>query len=61
MLDNCSPLLGVSSAHIDVFAERYDALIKVARSLTNNNQGQAVELVHDALIKFVRHSPDLHR
>jgi DNA-directed RNA polymerase specialized sigma24 family protein len=61
MLDNCSPLPGVSSAHIDVFAERYDALIKAARSLTNNNQGQAMELVHDALIKFVHHSPDLNK
>jgi RNA polymerase sigma factor (sigma-70 family) len=61
MLDSLNPMPGVSSAHLGVFAERYDELIEAARSLTNNNQGQAIELVHDALIKFVRHRPDLHQ
>jgi DNA-directed RNA polymerase specialized sigma24 family protein len=61
MLDNLSQMPKDSSAHIDVFAERYDKLIEAARSLTNNNQRLAMELVHDALIKFVRHSPDLHK
>jgi RNA polymerase sigma factor (sigma-70 family) len=59
MLDNLGPMSEVSSAHMDVFAERYYQLLVAARSLTNN-QGQAMELVHDALIEFLRHSPDLN-
>jgi RNA polymerase sigma factor (sigma-70 family) len=61
MLENHSQMTEVSSAHMDVFAERYNQLLEAARSLTNNNQGQAIELVHDGLIKFVRLSPDLHK
>jgi DNA-directed RNA polymerase specialized sigma24 family protein len=61
MLDNLSPMPEVSSEHIDIFAERYNQLLEAARLLTNNNHGQAIELVHDALIKFVRLSPDLHK
>jgi DNA-directed RNA polymerase specialized sigma24 family protein len=59
MLDNLGPMFEVSSAHMDVFAERYYQLLVAARSLTKN-QGQAMELVHDALIEFLRHSPDLN-
>jgi DNA-directed RNA polymerase specialized sigma24 family protein len=61
MLDNLNPMPEIYSAHLGVFAERYYELIEAARSLTSNNQGQAIELVHDALIKFVRHRPDLHK
>src|SRR5262249_40042859 len=61
MLDNLSQMLEDSSAHMNVFAERYSRLLEAARSLTNNNQGQAVDLVHDALIKFVRLGPDLRK
>jgi DNA-directed RNA polymerase specialized sigma24 family protein len=61
MLDNLSPMPEVSSTHLGIFAERYDELIEAARSLTNNNQEQAIELVHDALIIFVRYRPDLHK
>jgi RNA polymerase sigma factor (sigma-70 family) len=60
MLDDLRPMPGASSTHIEVFAERYNQLLVVARSLINNNQDQARDLVHDALIKFVRLSPDLH-
>jgi RNA polymerase sigma factor (sigma-70 family) len=61
MLDNIGPMPVASYAHMDVFAERYSQLLVAARSLTNNNQGEAIELVHDALIEFIRHSPDLHK
>lgn len=61
MLDNLRPMLEGFSVHIEAFADRYDQLLLAARSLTNNNQGQAIDLVHDALIEFVRHSPDLHK
>ena len=60
MLDDLRPGSGVSSTHIEVFAEHYDHLLIVARSLTNNDQDQARDLVHDAMIKFVRLRPDLH-
>jgi RNA polymerase sigma factor (sigma-70 family) len=60
MLDNLGPMPKDFSAHIDVFADRYNQLLLAARSLTNN-QGQAIDLVHDALIEFVRHSPDLRK
>jgi len=49
------------SKHIEVFVERYDRLVAAARSLANNNQGQAKDLVHDALLVFVRRNPDLHK
>jgi DNA-directed RNA polymerase specialized sigma24 family protein len=50
-----------STVHISIFAERYNKLLGIARSLTNNDQGQAVDIVHDALIRFVRYSPDLRK
>jgi DNA-directed RNA polymerase specialized sigma24 family protein len=50
-----------SAVHISIFAERYNKLLGIARSLTNNDQGQAVDIVHEALIKFVRYSPDLRK
>src|SRR6266545_4478733 len=50
-----------STVHISIFAERYNKLLGIARSLTNNDQGQAVDIVHDALISFVRYSPDLRK
>jgi len=60
MPDDLRPMPGASSTHIEVFAERYNQLLVVARSLANNDQDQARDLVHDALIKFVRLSPNLH-
>jgi DNA-directed RNA polymerase specialized sigma24 family protein len=50
-----------STVHISIFAERYNKLLGIARSLTNNDQEQAVDIVHDALIRFVRYSPDLRK
>jgi len=61
MLDGLRPMPETSSAHVNVFAERYNQLLAAARSFTNNDQGQAIDLVHDTLIEFVRHSPDLHK
>jgi RNA polymerase sigma factor (sigma-70 family) len=61
MLDNLAPMPEAFSTHMDVFADRYNQLLSVARSLTNNNQEQAIDLVHDALIEFVRYSPDLDK
>jgi len=60
MLDDLRLRPGAASTHIEVFAERYNQLLIVARSLTNNDQDQARDLVHDAMIKFVRLRPDLH-
>jgi len=51
----------IESEHVKVFAERYDQLFVAARSLVNNDPGEAGDLVHDALIAFVRHSPDLQK
>jgi RNA polymerase sigma factor (sigma-70 family) len=51
----------IKSEHVKVFAERYDQLYVAARSLVNNDPGEARDLVHDALIAFVRHSPDLQK
>ena len=61
MLNDFRPIPGASSAHITVFAERYNQLLAAARSLGRDDQGQAIDLVHDALIEFVRYSPDLHK
>ena len=59
MLDDIRQVSQASSAHISIFAERYNKLLETARSLANNDREQAKELVHDALIEFVHHSPDL--
>src|SRR5262245_43631317 len=59
MLGNLETMPEISSAHLNVFAERYDQLLAAARSFSSNDQEQARDLVHDALIEFVRHSPDL--
>ena len=61
MLDDLGLIPEASSTHIDVFAERYNQLLATARLLGSDNQGQAIDLVHDALIEFVRYSPDLHK
>jgi DNA-directed RNA polymerase specialized sigma24 family protein len=61
MLDDFELRPESSAMHIGIFAERYNKLLGIARALTNNDLGQAVDIVHDALIKFVRHSPDLHK
>jgi DNA-directed RNA polymerase specialized sigma24 family protein len=50
-----------STIHISIFAERYNKLLAIARSLTNNDQGQAIDIVHDTLVEFIRYSPDLHK
>lgn len=60
MLDDLGLRPGAFSTHIEVFAERYNQLFIVARSLTYNDPDKARDLVHDALIKFVRLKPDLH-
>jgi RNA polymerase sigma factor (sigma-70 family) len=59
MLDDIGHVPQTSSAHISIFAERYNKLLEIARSLANNDKEQAKELVHDALIEFAHHSPDL--
>src|SRR5262249_28828606 len=61
MLDDLEQLPEASSTHLNVFAERYNRLYAAARSLTNSDNEQARELVHDALIEFVRYCPDLHK
>jgi len=61
MSDDLRPGSESCSEHIEVFAERYDQLFATARSLANNDQGQARDLVHDALLVFVRRNPDLHK
>jgi|RhiMetdeSRZDD1v2_1073273.scaffolds.fasta_scaffold311390_2 DNA-directed RNA polymerase specialized sigma24 family protein len=61
MLDNFQPAPEASITHISIFAERYNKLLAIARSLTRNDLGQAVDIVHDTLIEFVRYSPDLHK
>jgi DNA-directed RNA polymerase specialized sigma24 family protein len=61
MLDDFKLAPEVSTAHVGIFAERYNKLLIIARSLTNNDLGRAVDIVHDALIEFVRYSPDLRK
>jgi DNA-directed RNA polymerase specialized sigma24 family protein len=61
MLGDFELVQEASTVHISIFAERYNKLLGIARSLTNNDQGQAMDIVHEALIKFVRYSPDLHK
>jgi RNA polymerase sigma factor (sigma-70 family) len=61
MLDDLRSMRAASPAHIEVFAERYNQLLVVACSLAKNDRDQARDLVHDALVKFVRLSPDLHK
>lgn len=60
-LDDFESKRETASTHINVFTERYGKLLEAARFLSNNDQGRAIDLVHDALIEFVRHSPDLHK
>jgi len=43
----------------DLFVERYDALLGWALSITNHNQAQAEDLVHDAFIQFTHRRGDL--
>lgn len=61
MLDDFELTQEASTEHIRIFAERYNELLATARSLTNNDQGRAIDIVHDALIEFVRYSPDLRK
>src|SRR5260370_40142452 len=43
----------------DLFVERYDLLLGWALSLTNHNQAQAEDLVHDAFIQFTHRRGNL--
>jgi RNA polymerase sigma factor (sigma-70 family) len=43
----------------DLFVERYEVLLGWALSLTNHNQAQAEDLVHDAFIQFTHRRGDL--
>ncbi len=43
----------------DLFVQRYDQLLGWALSLTNHNQEQAEDLVHDAFIQFTHRRGDL--
>jgi RNA polymerase sigma factor (sigma-70 family) len=61
MLDNFELKPESSTTHINIFAERYNKLLAIARSLTKNDQGQAIDIVHDTLIEFIRYSPDLRK
>jgi DNA-directed RNA polymerase specialized sigma24 family protein len=61
MLDNFELMPETSTTHISIFAERYNKLLAIARSLTKNDQGQAIDIVHDTLIEFIRYSPDLRK
>lgn len=61
MLDDFKFASEASTAHVGIFAERYNKLLMIARSLTNNDLGRAIDIVHDALIEFVRYSPDLRK
>jgi len=61
LLDLSRPMLKAPPTHTEVFAEHYNQLLVVARSLVNNDIDQARDLVHDALIKFVRVAPDLRK
>src|SRR5262245_58453663 len=48
-------------SHEALFIERYERLLGWALHLTNHDQGQAIDAVHDAFIKFTNSRPDLHR
>jgi DNA-directed RNA polymerase specialized sigma24 family protein len=61
MLDDFELAPEASTTHINIFAERYNKLLAIARSLTKNDQGQAIDIVHDTLIEFIRYSPDLRK
>jgi DNA-directed RNA polymerase specialized sigma24 family protein len=61
MLDDFELVPEASTTHINIFAERYNKLLAIARSLTKNDQGQAIDIVHDTLIEFIRYSPDLRK
>ena len=48
-----------SASPEDVFVQRYDQLLGWALSITNHNQEQAEDLVHDAFIQFTHRRGDL--
>jgi RNA polymerase sigma factor (sigma-70 family) len=48
-----------SASPEDLFVQRYDQLLGWALSLTNHNQEQAEDLVHDAFIQFTHRRGDL--
>jgi RNA polymerase sigma factor (sigma-70 family) len=51
----------VDSLHEEVFAHRYDSLLKWAGQLTGGDGALAEDLVHDAYVQFVLARPDLHK
>jgi DNA-directed RNA polymerase specialized sigma24 family protein len=50
-----------AASHPDLFLERYDALLVVARRLVGDDRMLAEDLVHDAYVQFVLSQPDLAR
>jgi RNA polymerase sigma factor (sigma-70 family) len=50
-----------ATGHEELFIERYERLLDWALHLTNHDQGQAKDVVHDVFIKFTYARPDLRR
>src|ERR1044071_10135482 len=47
--------------HEDVFIERYEWLLGWSLQLTDHNQEQAEDLLHDAFVQFTLSRPDLNK
>jgi DNA-directed RNA polymerase specialized sigma24 family protein len=58
-MDDSGPKPEASSVYMKIFEARYNKLLKAASLLAGIDRGQAVDLVHDALLVFVHRSPDL--
>ncbi|HKR61484.1 MAG TPA: sigma-70 family RNA polymerase sigma factor [Pyrinomonadaceae bacterium] len=51
----------VAPGHVDLFIERYERLFLWSLQLTENDQEQAEDLLHDAFIQFTLGQPDLSK
>ena len=51
----------VAPGHVDLFIERYERLFLWSLQLTENDQEQAEDLLHDAFIQFTLSQPDLNK
>src|SRR5258707_691222 len=49
-----------AASHVDLFIERYERLFLWSLQLTENDQQQAEDLLHDAFIQFTLGQADLN-
>src|SRR5262249_32856068 len=48
-----------SECHEEIFVQRYERMLKWSLYLTNRDQAQAEDLLHDAFVQFTLGRPDL--